>query len=322
MVRFISRRFLEALAVILFMSFAIFGLIGLMPGDPIDIMINADPRLTSGDANRLKSLYGLDRPIGERYINWFLSALSGDLGYSRVYTKPVIDILIPRLGNTVLLMSISLVLSLAIAIPLGLFTALNPYSRADYTINLLCFAGISIPPFWMALLLILCFAVILGWLPAGGMLTVGDGDTVDRLRHSVLPIFALTITSVGIYTRFMRASVRETLHQDYIRTARAKGLSESQVVIRHALRNSLIPLVTIVAINFGGLFSGALIVETMFDWRGMGKTIYDAIMGNDFNLALSGLLFATGFTLFGNFLADICYAWLDPRINLNDGHEL
>ena len=216
---------------------------------------------------------------------------------------------------------ISLLLSLAIAIPLGVYAALNPYSKADYAVNMFCFAGISLPPFWLALLLILCFAVVLGWLPAGGMLTVGDGGILDRLQYMILPVLTLTIHSVGGFTRFMRASMMETLRQDYVRTARAKGLSEARVVTGHALRNALTPLVTVVALSFGGLFSGALITETMFGWRGMGKTIFDAIMGNDFNLALVGLLLATGFTLLGNFLADLCYAWLDPRVTLSEARE-
>ena len=321
MIRFLGQRLFEALVVLFLMSFAIYGLIGLMPGDPIDLMINADPKLTPDDAARLKALYGLDRPIVERYWNWLVAALGGDLGYSRVYTKPVMEILVPRLGSTALLLGISLSLSLAIAIPLGVYAALNPYSKADYAVNMFCFAGISLPPFWLALLLILCFAVVLGWLPAGGMLTVGDGGTLDRLQYMILPVLTLTIHSVGGFTRFMRASMMETLRQDYVRTARAKGLSEARVVTGHALRNALTPLVTVVALSFGGLFSGALITETMFGWRGMGKTIFDAIMGNDFNLALVGLLLATGFTLLGNFLADLCYAWLDPRVTLSEERE-
>lgn len=321
MIRFLGQRLFEALVVLFLMSFAIYGLIGLMPGDPIDLMINADPKLTPDDAARLKALYGLDRPIVERYWNWLVAALGGDLGYSRVYTKPVMEILVPRLGSTALLLGISLSLSLAIAIPLGVYGALNPYSKVDYAVNMFCFAGISLPPFWLALLLILCFAVVLGWLPAGGMLTVGDGGTLDRLQYMILPVLTLTIHSVGGFTRFMRASMMETLRQDYVRTARAKGLSEARVVTGHALRNALTPLVTVVALSFGGLFSGALITETMFGWRGMGKTIFDAIMGNDFNLALVGLLLATGFTLLGNFLADLCYAWLDPRVTLSEERE-
>ena len=223
MIRFLGQRLFEAVVVLFLMSFAIYGLIGLMPGDPIDLMINADPILIPDDAARLKALYGLDRPIVERYWNWLVAALGGDLGYSRVYTKPVMEILVPRLGSTALLLGISLLLSLAIAIPLGVYAALNPYSKADYAVNMFCFAGISLPPFWLALLLILCFAVALGWLPAGGMRTVGDGGILVRLQYMILPVLTLTIHSVGGFTRFMRASMMETLRQDYVRTARAKG---------------------------------------------------------------------------------------------------
>ena len=321
MIHFLGRRLFESIAVLFLMSFAIYGLIGLMPGDPIDLMINANPKLTPDDAARLKALYGLDRPIVERYWNWLVAAIGGDFGYSRIYTKPVMEILIPRLGNTALLLGISLALSLAIAIPIGIYAALKPYSHLDYAVNLFCFAGISIPPFWLALLLILCFAVFLGWLPAGGMLTVGEGGVMDRMQYIILPVLTLTIHSVGGFTRFMRANMLQTLRQDYIRTARAKGLSEIRVVTGHALRNAMTPLVTVVALSFGGLFSGALITETMFGWRGMGKTIFDAIMENDFNLALIGLLIATGFTLLGNYFADICYAWLNPRVSLGERQD-
>ncbi|MCB2100817.1 MAG: ABC transporter permease, partial [Rhodobacterales bacterium] len=176
------------------------------------------------------------------------------------------------------------------------------------------FAGISVPPFWLALLLILLFAVTLGWLPAGGQPLDPGGGFWDGAKYLVLPAVSLTLASVGGHTRYMRAAMVETLRQDHIRTARAKGLSERRVVLHHALRNALIPVVTIIALDFGYLFSGALITETIFAYPGMGKLIFDAIMGNDFNLALVALLFATGVTLAGNILADLAYAWLDPRI--------
>lgn len=172
------------------------------------------------------------------------------------------------------------------------------------------------PPFWLALLLMLLFAVTLGWLPASGVATVGDGSLADRARHLVLPVATLTIASLAGYTRFLRAALIEAMRQDYIRTARAKGNSERRVLLRHALRNALNPVVTVVALSFGSLFSGALITETMFAYPGMGKLIYDAVMGNDYNLALAGLLFATLVTLLSNLAADIAYAGLDPRISL------
>ncbi|MDA0662290.1 MAG: ABC transporter permease [Proteobacteria bacterium] len=316
MFRYLAGRLLESIIVLLVVSFAVYGLIGLMPGDPIDMMVQGDPNLTPADAARLKALYGLDQPIIDRYAAWLGNAFRGDFGWSRNLGQPVADVIGSRFGNTVFLLGISLLLSLAIAIPVGIYAALRPYSPLDYTINMLCFAGISVPGFWLALLLIILFSVTLGWLPAGGMETVGDGGFINRLEHAILPVMALTIASVGGFTRFMRASMIQTLRQDYIRTARAKGVSTTRMVTGHALRNALIPLVTIVALSFGQLFSGALITETMFSWLGMGKMIYDAILGNDYNLALVGLMIATALTLVGNFLADIGYAWLDPRVSV------
>jgi peptide/nickel transport system permease protein len=314
MARFATGRLLESLIVLGAMSFAVYILIGLMPGDPIDLMISGNPRMTSEDAARLRALYGLDRPLVERYTTWLLSALQGDFGYSRSYSQPVLDILVPRLGNTLLLMGVSLAVTLTIAIPLGIFAAVRPYSAADSAVNLFCFAGISMPSFWFALLCIILFAVKLGWLPAGGMETVGGSGMLDRLQHLVMPVAVLTVTNLGSFTRHMRASMIQTLRQDYIRTARAKGVGTSRLLVGHALQNALLPLITIVGLSFGNLFSGALITEIMFSWLGMGKLMYDAILGNDYNLALVGLLFATAATLIGNFLADIGQVAIDPRV--------
>jgi peptide/nickel transport system permease protein len=312
MTRYLLGRVAEMLVVLLLMSALVFVLIGLMPGDPVDLMVAGDPNMKPEDAARLRALYGLDRPLWARYLSWLTSALGGDLGHSRSFARPVLDVLLPRLGDTLLLMGLSLLVSAAIALPVGMLAARRPRSAADYSVNLLCFAGISVPPFWLALLLIMLFAVILGWLPASG---TGDGP-IDRLRHLVMPVAVLVLTHVGHYTRFVRAATIEVLRQDHIRTARAKGLSERDVVRRHALRGALAPTFTVLALSFGGLFSGALITETMFARPGMGKAIYDAILGNDYNLALVGLLLATAATLAGSLLADLGYAWLDPRVRL------
>ena len=315
MTRFVATRLMESVIVLLIMSFVIYALIGLMPGDPIDLMIASDPKLTPADAERLRAVYGLDQPLMARYLAWLLAALEGDFGNSRLFVEPVWRVMPPFLLNTVNLMGLSFALSVVIAIPAGIYAALHPHSRADHAINLLCFAGISIPVFWLALMLIIIFSVMLGALPASGISTVGQEGVLDTAKHLVLPTLTLTIFSVGHYTRYMRAAMMETLRQDFIRTARAKGAGKARVVLRHALRNALIPVVTIIALSFGTLFSGALITETMFAYPGMGKMIFDAIMGNDFNLALVGLLFATLLTLAANLGADISYAWLDPRIS-------
>ena len=313
MLRYLVQRLAESAVVLLVMSFVIYGLIGLMPGDPVDVMISANPDVTPEDAARLRVLHGLDRPIGERYLSWLGAAAQGDFGYSRLHARPVLDVLWPRLGTTVLLMGVSFALAFAIALPAGIAAAARPRTATDATINLVAFAGISLPPFWLAILLIIAFAVVLGWLPAGGM-PDRDASLAEQARFFALPVATLTIATLGGIIRFVRAATMEALRQDYVRTAWAKGLGERQVMFGHVLRNAMIPVVTILALNFGTLFSGALITETMFGTLGMGKTIYDAILGNDYNLALIGLLLATLTTLLANLAADLCYAWLDPRI--------
>lgn len=296
------------------MSLAVYLLIGLMPGDPVDLMLAGNPRITSDDLERLRRLHGIDRPLLERYLSWLGAVATGDLGYSRLYAQPALETLLPPLGRSLVLVASSLFLALLLAVPLGVLAALKPRSARDTAINLLAFAGLSIPVFWLGLMLIVLFSVTLGWLPAGGIETVGEGGVSDRLRHLVLPVTALAVASIGQYSRYLRAAMADVLRQDYIRTALAKGAGKTRVVLRHALRNALMPLVTVLALDLGSLFSGALIIETVFAYPGMGKLIYDAVMGNDYNLALAGLLLATVATLVGNALADLAYLGLDPRI--------
>ena len=292
-------------------------LLGLMPGDPVDLLVSADPRLSAADAARLKALYGLDQPLGKRYLNWLLTAIQGDLGYSRLYSKPVLVVIWGALQNTLILMSVAFVFSVALAIPTGMLAAKRIHSLTDYSINLLCFAGISIPAFWLALMLILLFSVYLGWLPANAT-PLGDVGWTDQVKGLILPILTLSMVSIGGVTRYVRSALHESLQQDYVLTAFSKGLTESQVVRRHALRNSMIPVVTILSLDLGTFFSGALIVEIMFGYPGMGKLLFDAIHGSDYNLALAGLLLATLVTLVANFLADVSYVSLDPRISYLD----
>jgi len=314
--RFLADRLLQALAVMAAMSFAVYVLIGLMPGDPVDIQIAADPNMTPETAEALRRIHGLDRPILERYLEWLSRALSGEFGHSRLFSQPALDVLLPRVGNTLVLLGTALVLAVALAIPLGVLAARGRGGWADRLIGLAAFAGISVPPFWLALLLILLFAVTLGWLPAGGMHPVGRDGVLDRIPYLVMPVAVLTLATVGAHVRYVCAAMIEALRQDWVRTARAKGVPEGRILWRHALRAASAPVVTILALEFGTLFSGALVVETMFAYQGMGKLIYDSVMGNDFNLALVGLLFATAVVLAANFAADVLYAALDPRVSL------
>ena len=316
MTGWLLRRGLESLAVLALMSFLIYALIGLMPGDPLDLMLQADPGLTSADVARLKALAGLDRPLVERWLRWLGRALQGDLGYSRLYALPVLEVLWPRLLSTLVLMGLAFLLALALALPAGIWAASRAGRLPDAVLGFLAFAGISVPTFWLALVLILLFAVELGWLPASGEPEPG-ATAFEAARHLVLPVLTLALAEAAFLVRYMRAAMLDTLAEPFIRTARALGVGPGRLLLRHALRHAMLPVVTMLALHAGALLSGALIVETIFARLGMGRLIYDAILGNDYNLALAALLLATAVTLAFNLLADLAYQQLDPRITLD-----
>ncbi len=314
MAAYLSRRLLQSLLVLLLMSAVVFFLIGLMPGDPVDLMLAGNPDLTPADAQRLRALYGLDKPLLERYLAWLGNALGGDFGWSRAYSQPALAVLGGALLNTLWLMLPALLLALGLAVPLGLLAAASPRGLLDRCSDLSAIASLSMPTFWLALLLMYLFAVEWSLLPAGGM---GDGSLGGRLESLVLPVATLALGSFGPFLRFMRSAAGEAMRHDYVRTARAKGVTRRRLLWGHVLRNAALPLVTLIGLSAGSLFSGALITEILFRQLGMGRVIYDAVLGNDYNLALVGLLVATAATLIGNLLADIAYARLDPRIALS-----
>lgn len=314
MPRRLAWRLIQAALVLLVLSFVVYGLIGLMPGDPVELMAAGSPRMTAEDVARLKALYGVGTPLLPRYLHWLAGALSGDLGYSRLTGLPVLRTLGPPLGHTLALMFASLTLALLFALPLGIVAAMRQRRPLDQALNLAAFAAISLPTFWVGLILIMIFAVDLAWLPVSGVATPGGGGLVDRLRHLVLPVAALALLAFGHYLRYMRAAMAAALREDWVRTARAKGASWPRVATHHALRNALVPVVTILALDFGALFSGVVVTETVFGYPGTGKLIFDAVMGSDYNLALAALMLATATTLAGSILADIAYAALDPRV--------
>lgn len=321
MTTFITRRILQTLAVIVVLSYVCFYLMSLMPGDPVDMMIASNPKITTEDVARLKSLYGLDQPIYKRYFSWVTSLVQGDLGYSRTYRVPVQELMGPRLWNTFILSAASLILSLLIAIPLGVISALKPGSKTDYFMNLFSFAGISIPSFWLAIVLIIFFAVKIPLFPAGGTQTIGAdelgfwGAFLDRSKYLVLPVLSLSIQQIGRFARFTRSAMLEAMRNDFIRTAKAKGLDRRTVVWQHGFRNALIPLITILALSFSGLFSGAILTETVFAYQGVGKLVYDSIIGNDYNVAMISFVISVSMVLIMNLVADIAYGFADPRIS-------
>lgn len=321
MTSYILRRLLQTMAVIVLLSYVCFYIMTLMPGDPVELMIQSNPKITSEDISRLRTLYGLDQPVYKRYMNWVAQISQGDLGYSRTYRIPVADLLGPKLVNTFILSMSSLLVALMIAIPLGVWCALRSGTKVDYIVNFFAFSGISMPSFWLAIVLIIIFSVFLGWFPAGGTTTIGFTPTgffdgaLDRLQYLILPIMSLSYLSIGSFLRFTRASMLDAMRNDYVRTAKAKGLPRQAVIWKHGFRNALIPLITIIALSFSSVFSGALITETIFAYQGAGKLLYDSIISNDFNVAMVSFTISVSMVLLMNLVADILYGVADPRIS-------
>ncbi|MGH7854697.1 MAG: ABC transporter permease, partial [Candidatus Binatia bacterium] len=290
-----------------------------MPGDPLYRMLQDIPRLRPEDYERLRKLYGFDDPFYVQYWKWLWQLIQLNPGYSREYGQPVFDIIWPALKNTLVLTVAAVVIGKTVAILLGIFSAVRQYSIGDYVLTGLTFIAYSVPAFWLGLMLIIAFSVKLGWLPTSGIvnseLAPGSWEAiVDWMKHLVLPVAVLAISEIIQVQRFMRSSMLEVLRQDYLTTARAKGLSEGVVVGRHALKNALIPVVTIIAVTMPRVVGGSTVVETVFAYPGMGRLLYTSIMGNDFVVAMTVVMIIAITVVFFNLLADILYGWLDPRI--------
>lgn len=303
MTRLILSRLAQIVVTAAILSFCAFMLIALMPGDPIDLAIAGDPRLTSEDAARLRALHGLDQPLMARYLAWAGAVLEGRFGHSRLFAQPVAALLGPALLSSLELLGLALTLAILLGVSLGALAALRP--RAAPFVQGLALVAQAVPSFWLGILLIILFAVQLGWLPAGG-----EGGW----RFLILPVATLCFAHLAAYARHAAAALNIAMAEPHIRTARAKGASERGILLRHALPNAGVPLLTIAALDAGSLVSGALITETIFARPGMGKLIYDAVMGNDFNLALLALLVVSVVTMLATLAADLAQRWLDPRI--------
>ena len=311
---FILRRLLAAVPVLLIITFATFFLMQLLPGGPLAAYEN-NPEISQKDIERLRHEMGLDRPIPVQYWAWLKNFVQGDWGYSFTTKGPVLIEIWDRLPNTLYLTGISLIVALIIAIPAGIISATRQYSVFDHITTTLAYIGRSMPVFYSGLLLIIIFSIWLRWLPSGGMQTLGKPfSLIDSLRHLFLPVLSLSTLIAAKYVRFLRTSMLEVIHLDYIRTAAAKGLSERVIIFKHAFRNAAIPLVTVVAIDLPVLFAGALFTETIYSWPGMGRLFVDAATRFDYSVVM-GIVAAIAFlVVVSNLLADVVYAILDPRI--------
>jgi peptide/nickel transport system permease protein len=320
MFTYLARRLLQVIPTLFVISLILYGLLALKPGDPIDEMRRGNPGFTQQDYDRLRKFYGLDRPWYVRYWRWLGRAIQGDFGPSRQFGRPAAAYVFQyRLPNTLLLSGISLLLAFFVAVPTGVVSALYQHSLLDYGVTVVNFIGVSLPIFWLGIMLIYIFAVVLhGFLPAGGMITPGVTGAWallgDRIRHLILPVAALSSLQLAQWTRFMRSSMLEVINLDYIVTARAKGLAEARVTYHHAVRNAILPLITLIGLSVPLLFSGAILTETVFNWPGMGRAIFNAILVNDFNVAMVSLMFISLLVVAFNLLADLAYAVADPRI--------
>ena len=309
MIRMVGARLVQIAVTMAVLSFAMFLLIGLMPGDPIDLAIAGDPRLSAEDAARLRALHGLDQPLLARYAAWSAALLEGSFGFSRLFAQPVAQIIWPSLLSTLVLLGSALTLAVGIGIALGLLAAARP--RLAPLVDAVAVLGQSAPTFWLGILLIILFAVTLGWLPAGG---TAEGGALDALRHLVLPVATLAIANLAVYARHSAAAVGLALREPWVTAARARGNGETRVLLRHALPNAAVPLLQVAALDAGALVGGALIAETIFARPGMGKLIYDAVMGNDTNLALVALLLVALVTMLATLGADLAQRAFDPRL--------
>ncbi|OEO28885.1 diguanylate cyclase [Devosia insulae DS-56] len=310
---YIVRRLLGAIPLLFGISLILFTIVHLAPGGPLDVYVD-NPSVSKEALDQIAKAYGLDQPVPVQYVLWLKSMLVGDWGYSIRTGRPVLSEIVLRLGPTMELGGLALLLSLLIAIPLGIISASRRGSKLDGTLTLVSFAGISTPVFWLALLLQLLFSVHLGWLPSAGYKSIGDGSFPDRLAHIVMPAAVLSLATIASWSRFIRSGMVDVLNQDYIRTAYAKGRGERGVVFFHALRNALIPAVTVIAVDFGTVISGAVITETVFAWPGIGRLFMESMDGRDYPMLMGLMMMGSVGIIVANIVADLTYAALDPRI--------
>ena len=312
---YILKRILIAIPVLIGITLIDYAIMCLA-GSPLEML--KGPRISDAALQAKEIAAGLDKPLIVQYFVWLWQLLQGNLGYSMKSYEPVSAMIGSHIGPTLLLMGASLALSLLIAVPAGIYSAVKQYSKGDYAVVTASFIGSSIPSFFLALILIYIFTVKLGILPSSGMNTLGmDGSVADTIRHMVLPVTVLAVSLAGSNIRYIRSSFLEILQQDYLRTARAKGIGYKRVIWKHAMRNALLPIVTVIGMQIPMLFGGAVIIEQVFSWPGLGLMTMTAIMGRDYPVIMGVCLLSAIVVLVSNLITDILYALVDPTIQLN-----
>jgi peptide/nickel transport system permease protein len=313
---FILRRLIYAIPTLIGISIITFVIVRMAPGDPIRLFTFGQRDITGEDIERLRHLYGLDKPLPLQYVDWLIAMLQLNFGQSFIYHQDAFQLLLTRVPATLQLAVVALGLQLLIGVPLGVIAALKRGSLTDGAIRVFGVAGHALPAFWLGLMLIILFAVTLKWLPSQGVLTVGKDvwDLPDRLRHILLPAFVLSLTGIANYSRILRTETLDVLGQDFVRTAHAKGLHERTVVFVHALRNALIPVVTALGGILAALVGGALVVEQVFSWPGVGQFTFQAAIAKDYPIVQAATMFVSVLLVISYLLRDIAYAMVDPRI--------
>ncbi|MCY3796166.1 MAG: ABC transporter permease [Chloroflexi bacterium] len=313
--RYLLRRLILMLPTVVIVTFLVFLLLFLSPGDPVLLLVPIDEvnQLTDEEMDRLRSKLGLDRPVYAQYADWLLDVLRGDLGRSIHQRRPVLDLLAARFPVTLELALLSVLVASVVAIPIGIYTAIRPGSIGDFLGNIVALMGVSAPNFWVALILIVVFAVHLRWLPAGGFVRITD-DPIGHIERLILPVITLSTALMAVTMRLTRSSMLEVLNEDYVRTARSKGLAQRRIVFVHALKNALIPVVTTVGMQIGRILGGTIVIELIFSFPGMGKLMLDAIFGRDFPIVQGSVLLITLAFMAINLVVDLTYAIIDPRI--------
>ncbi|MDI6640937.1 MAG: ABC transporter permease [Elusimicrobiota bacterium] len=320
MLGYIIRRLIYIIPLLFGITLMTFLVMHLSPGKPTELITDMQLKVSAEAKEKLKILYGLDKPWYEQYFNWLKRFVQLDFGKSFKDDRPVIKKILERLPATLLLNVCSLTLIFVVAIPIGVMSAIKRGKLFDKLATVFVFVGFSTPTFWLALLLMILFGLKLGWLPISGLRSINYdelsalGKLIDILQHLILPVFVSAFGGLAGLSRYSRSSMLEVIHQDYIRTARAKGISESKVIYKHALRNALLPIVTILGLSLPDLIGGSFIFETIFAYPGMGRLGYEAIMSRDYPVIMGVGTIAALLTLLGNLIADITYAYIDPRI--------
>ena len=316
--KYVIRRLLYAIPTLFGISVIVFLITRLAPGDPIRLYTFGALNVTEEDIQGLRAYYGLDQPLAIQYVNWITKVVRGDFGMSLIYHQPALGLLFERMGATLQLAFSALFLQLVIGIPLGVIAALRRGSWVDNVIRVFGVIGHAIPQFWLGLMAIILVSVTLRLLPSQGVLTVGKDiwDIPDRIRHIIMPAFVLALAGIANYSRYLRTETLDVIGQDYVRTARSKGLRERTVVYVHALRNALIPMVTALGGLLAVLVSGALVVEQVFTWPGVGQFTYAAARQKDYPVIMAGVMVASTLLVLSYLIRDIAYAIVDPRIKV------